>query len=107
MWEVHTHHIEALNKYTCLPKLGNKTCEREGMGGYVLRTMVYEQRSRGKQWQSTVRVLQIVHLGGPSRYMVRDEAKETTVCHASEFGLYPKNDSEPLKGMCHLSSVPH
>lgn len=42
----------------------------------------------------------------PGRYMVRVKAKET-VCHASGFGLYPKDDGELLKCMCHLSSVPH
>ena len=32
--------------------------------------------------------------------MVRGKAKETSVCHASGFGLYPKDDGELLKCMC-------
>ena len=36
----------------------------------------------------------------PGRCMVRGKAKETSVCHASGFGLYPKDDGELLKCMC-------
>lgn len=43
----------------------------------------------------------------PGRCMVRGKVKETSVCHVSGSELYPKDDGEPLKGMCHLSSVPH